>query len=361
MPDDYGAGAHAAPPVPWSDEEAVTAQAVANGDPFALMDRLDEEAIRRELEGIDSTVLVYDVRIDGRQATGLSKTGVDECCNLLAHRGEVIREEALEWRREGEGKHAEAYFVVRAARFAVSKDGTEVKLDEVTGVKRQPLYYEQRSGAKAFNTFWFEHGSMKAARNARFRLLSSEIKAQVIAKAKDAGATRTVEDGGAAPAPRDAAPMTEKQEGLLRKLMKSHHLKEGEREQLSDWLDDGPSKKAASKAIDYWTDIIKGRKEQEDGPTAGEPKRTKNGPSDSPAAPAGPATTTGDGDDEPVPDKYEVIQEIEALFERVDKKKARVWRGVFDGLVENMAETPVEDFLRLRKELTDHLKGQGGD
>src|ERR671912_668343 len=113
-------------------------------DPFQLMDRLDEEALRKELDGIASTDLVYVVREGGHEVIGLSKTGVDECCMALVSQGQVIREENLQYELIGEGEDREALFKVRAARFAVSPAGQEVRLDQVIGVKRQPV--AQRNG-----------------------------------------------------------------------------------------------------------------------------------------------------------------------------------------------------------------------
>src|ERR687890_967858 len=117
-----------APPQPW--------------DPFQLMDRLDEEALRKELEGVASTDLVYVVKEGGQEVVGLSKSGVDECCMALVSQGQVIREEDLQYEVIGEGEDREALFKVKAARFAVSPEGQDVRLDQVIGVKRQPLYHE---------------------------------------------------------------------------------------------------------------------------------------------------------------------------------------------------------------------------
>src|SRR4051812_23375940 len=111
-------------------------------DPFQLMDRMDEEALRKELEGVATTDLVYVVKEGGQEVVGLSKTGVDECCMALVAQGQVIREEDLQHEVIGEGEDREALFKVKAARFAVSPEGAEVRLDQVIGVKRQPLYYE---------------------------------------------------------------------------------------------------------------------------------------------------------------------------------------------------------------------------
>src|SRR3954471_17400231 len=111
-------------------------------DPFQLMDRLDEEALRKELEGVAGTDLAYVVKEGGQEVVGLSKTGVDECCMALVTQGQVIREEDLQHEVIGEGEDREALFKVKAARFAVSPEGQEVRLDQVIGVKRQALYFE---------------------------------------------------------------------------------------------------------------------------------------------------------------------------------------------------------------------------
>src|SRR6478736_2649372 len=111
-------------------------------DPFQLMDRLDEEALRKELDGVGSTDLVYVVKEGGQEVVGISKTGVDECCMALVSQGQVIREEDLQYEVIGQGEDREALFKVKAARFAVSPEGQEVRLDQVIGVKRQPLFFE---------------------------------------------------------------------------------------------------------------------------------------------------------------------------------------------------------------------------
>src|ERR687890_2021897 len=46
---------------------------------------------------------------------------------------------------------------------------------------------------RQLNPHWYEHGAMKAARNARFRLIPGNVRAQVIATARIAGKTRIVE------------------------------------------------------------------------------------------------------------------------------------------------------------------------
>lgn len=219
-------------------------------DPFQLMDRMDEEALRKELEGVAVTDLVYVVREGGQEVVGLSKAGVDECCMALVAQGQVIREEDLQYELIGDGEDREALFKVKAARFAVSPSGQDVRLDQVIGVKRQSLYYDSvpldldakvpskkhrgktyrellatdegrdylgwmaesfnepeirefvqqiLAGQEAIsrrgrqlNPHWYEHGAMKAARNARFRLLPGNVRAQVMAMARQSGQTRVV-------------------------------------------------------------------------------------------------------------------------------------------------------------------------
>ncbi len=224
-------------------------------DPFQLMDRLDEEALGREMEGIPGSHLVYVVKEGGQEITGLSKDGVDACCLALVSQGQVIREDDLAYELLGEGEDREALFKARASRYAVSADGTEVKLDQVLGVKRQPLYYEgqqltvdsrvpsKRYRGKTYrdllasdegrdylgwmagnfnepdirnfvsallqgetpavqqgrrlNPHWYEHGAMKATRNARFRLIPAAVRAQIIAQARQEGQARVVESAAA--------------------------------------------------------------------------------------------------------------------------------------------------------------------
>ena len=67
--------------------EAPAVPAAPQWDPFQLMDRMDEEALRRELDGVASTDLVYVVKEGGQEVVGLSKTGVDECCMALVSQG----------------------------------------------------------------------------------------------------------------------------------------------------------------------------------------------------------------------------------------------------------------------------------
>jgi hypothetical protein len=159
-------------------------------DPFAAMDRLDDEAILAEIEGKIVSTWAYDFSQDGKEVNGLSKKGVDAACAEMAHRGEIIREEDLQFVQDPSSPE-HFLFTCRASRFAV-KPGEEVKLDSVFGVKRQGIKAFRKSGTAGPDPFWFEKGSMKAARNARMRLLSEEVKSFIVAAAKKAGKVREV-------------------------------------------------------------------------------------------------------------------------------------------------------------------------
>lgn len=251
--------------------ETVTIAAVPSvWSPFSLMDRLDADALAKEMQGIASDVLVYRIKESGKkeETVGLSKAGIDECCTMLVQQGMVIREESITHTIIGDGDNREAFFQCVAARYAVDPStGREVRLDQVIGTKREPLFearapltlhsrvpgkrwrtaghdggpltygeaidpahdvnqpterdpqgaavsylhwiveassfddatkqfvaailsgvgVEEFEAGKRFNDFWFEHGAMKAARNARFRLIPAELRAKVIALAKQTG------------------------------------------------------------------------------------------------------------------------------------------------------------------------------
>jgi hypothetical protein len=321
------------PPAPW--------------DPFQLMDRMDEEALRKELEGIASTDLVYVVKEGGQEVVGLSKTGVDECCMALVAQGQVIREEDLQHEVIGEGENREALFKVKAARFAVSPTGQEVRLDQVIGVKRQPFYYEPaqldldskvpskkyrgktyrellttderrdylgwmaanfgepeirdfvgrilageeivaRRG-RQLNPHWFEAGAMKAARNARFRLIPGNIRAQVIASARQSGQARVVEgQQGTLRGVSKATPVadsvvtrsadsvtragpnapSEKQIAFYQRLVDSPVFTEEERKRALEWLATKATRQTIKDQIDWLKHQVETRKSSRAGESA---------------------------------------------------------------------------------------------
>jgi hypothetical protein len=318
-------------------------------DPFQLMDRLDEEALKKELEGVASTDLVYVVRESGQEVVGLSKAGVDECCMALVAQGQVIREEDLAYEVIGEGEDREALFKVKAARFAVSPDGREVRLDQVIGVKRQALYYEPAqlnldakvpskkfrgktyrdllqteegrdylawmaenfsapeirdfvrrilageevvaTRGRQLNPHWYEAGAMKAARNARFRLIPGSVRAQMIQQAREAGHTRVLDRTSPAkpqPQPETRAEQsmrtprpdervgsrvgpyapTEKQVAFFQRLADSPVFTEEERQRALDWLATKATRQTIKDQIDWLKQQVETRKNRASGQSA---------------------------------------------------------------------------------------------
>lgn len=314
-------------------------------DPFQLMDRLDEEALRKEMEGIASTELVYVIKEGGQEVVGLSKVGVDQCCLSLVSQGQVIREEDLQYEVIGEGEEREGLFKVKAARFAVSPAGQEVRLDQVIGVKRQPLYQEAQElsldsrapskkykgktyrdllqfeegrdylawmaenfseatirdfvkailsgedvraqGGRKLNPHWYEHGAMKAARNARFRLIPGNVRANVIATARQTGQARLVDRSNGhseqPPHPADAAPMqarqstpqpaaatatvaggayapTERQVQFFQRLAESPVFTDEERKRALEWLTTNATRQTIKDQIDFLKRQVESRK-----------------------------------------------------------------------------------------------------
>jgi hypothetical protein len=324
-------------PIP---SEVPAVPAAPQWDPFQLMDRMDEEALRRELDGVASTDLVYVVKEGGQEVVGLSKTGVDECCMALVSQGQVIREENLQYELIGDGEDREALFKVRAARFAVSPAGQEVRLDQVIGVKRQPLYYEpaqldldSRVPSKKYrgktyrellatadgrdylawmaenfgeseirdfvrrilageevvsqrgrqlNPHWYEAGAMKAARNARFRLIPGNIRAQVIASARQGGQARVVEGSTSVAAPTPAPQVerteavtrvgpyapTEKQVAFYQRLAESPVFSEEERRRALDWLATKATRQTIKDQIDWLKRQVETRRANRAGESA---------------------------------------------------------------------------------------------
>lgn len=253
-------------------------------DPFQLMDRLDEEALRQELDGIASTDLVYVIREGGQEIVGLSKTGVDECCMALVSQGQAIREEDLHYEILGEGEDREALFTVKAARFAISPTGQEVRLDQVIGVKRQPLY----ARAHQLNPHWFEQGAMKAARNARFRLIPGLVRTQVVDRARQSGQSRVIDAPTGQPQP-DASVLspaartsahadvasrispsapTEKQVAFYQRLADSPVFTDEERRRALEWLACKATRQTIKDQIDWLKRQVETRRTSRGGESA---------------------------------------------------------------------------------------------
>jgi hypothetical protein len=324
--------------MPSPTTEAPAVPEAPQWDPFQLMDRMDEEALRRELDGVAATDLVYVVKEGGQEIVGLSKTGVDECCMALVSQGQVIREENLQYELIGEAEDREALFKVTAARFAVSPEGQDVRLDQVIGVKRQPLYYEPArldldsrvAGRKyrgrtyrellefaegrdylawmaenfgesdirdfvrrilageevvaqrgrQLNPHWYEAGAMKAARNARFRLIPGSVRAQMIASARQGGQARVVDaqasSGTPAPIVERPEPVsrvgpyapTEKQVAFYQRLAESPVFSEEERRRALEWLATKATRQTIKDQIDWLKRQVETRRSHRAGESA---------------------------------------------------------------------------------------------
>lgn len=162
---------------------------------FRVMDKLDEQAYLDELKGRVVDSWVYHFTQEGKELWGLSKVGIDEASSELAKAGEVIRELDMQVLNDPDADYER--YVVKAGRFAVklnaqTGESHEILLETVFGTKRQCKTQTLRNGRTAPNGFYFEHGTMKAARNARARLIPVSIKAKIIAFAKEQGKVRTI-------------------------------------------------------------------------------------------------------------------------------------------------------------------------
>ena len=183
----------------------MTTQSIIQHDestlPFELMDREDERQIVAELRGEVLEEYVYRFPgEDGKEVTGLSKVGIDAACREMARRLEPIRE--LELTVENVSEEG-AFFKCRAGRYALLPSGGEQLLDTTFGVKYQRRITTRRDGKQVPNAFWWEHGAMKAARNARRRLIPEPLIRELIKQflSEDRGKSLRV------PAPNKPAPI----------------------------------------------------------------------------------------------------------------------------------------------------------
>ncbi len=163
-----------------------------NFDPFQVMDYLDDRQILAELEGRIIDKWVYHFPQEGQEIWGLSKVGVDMACREMARMGEALREEEVKWEVDPTDNNF-VLFKAYALRVVVAKDGTEIALNKAIGTKRQCRFIMAKGVVSArLNNFWFEQGSMKALRNAKQRLISEEIRAKIIAMAKEKGKIKEI-------------------------------------------------------------------------------------------------------------------------------------------------------------------------
>ncbi len=157
-------------------------------EPFQLMDYLDDQAILAEIEGRVVETWVYSFSQAGKEVYGLSKVGVDQACIEMAKSGNVIREEGVTVSKDPIDESF-LLFEGKASRYII-KEEREIKMETVCGMKRQSIYLDSKTNPPIPDKFWFEKGSMKALRNAKSRLILEEVKARIIALAKELGKTK---------------------------------------------------------------------------------------------------------------------------------------------------------------------------
>jgi hypothetical protein len=203
---------------------ADTGKEIVPWRPFEIMERVEDEAVIQELRGEVIETLVYEFSDrDGRRVVGLSKAGVDRVASEMAMKGEVLRELDFELIPDADSVTA----VVKAGRFAVSQDGREILLETVFGTKRQPrkreIYVRGKDGKPIIkdgqplkrleeDPFVVEVAMVKAARNAKRRLMPESLITKVIDMARREGRVRKLGPPEEPTATRSAQPAAPKQE-----------------------------------------------------------------------------------------------------------------------------------------------------
>jgi hypothetical protein len=163
-------------------------------DSFQIMDRLDDEIIEAELKNRVIDTWSYSFKgSDGRLQEGLSKVGVDEACVEMSKRGYIIREGTVSMQADPTNAQY-ILFQVPASLVRITSEGKEVLMDIVNGTKRQWVKMKLKSGQVVDDPFWYEKGAMKAARNARSRLIPGDTKTKILLLARQKNKTRRIEE-----------------------------------------------------------------------------------------------------------------------------------------------------------------------
>lgn len=211
--------------------------AVQDDRVFRLMDAMDDDLIKAELENRITNVWAYSFQQQGKTVTGLSKSGVDAACNEFAKSGHVIEESPARFEVDPVDSDY-VLFTVTATRYLVNLEtGQRIQMETVNGAKRQ---YTKMKRGNSFTTdpFYFEKGVSKAARNARSRLIPEEVKAAILAMAKEGGKVKQVENRSLpeeTTKTKDPTPVYA--EGTLKKFLEAW-IKEylmGDRESFKAW------------------------------------------------------------------------------------------------------------------------------
>ena len=205
-------------------------------NPYQIMDALDDEIIKAELENRIIDTWVYSFTgSDGKFQSGLSKVGVDASCTEMAKQGNVIREGVISFQMDPTDKEY-ILFQGIATRYIVTPDGKEMMMESVNGTKRQWIKMKSK-GKIVDDSFWYEKGAMKALRNARARLIPEEIRTKIIALAKQKGKVKQVNttetESETTP---EEKPMSDPQRKKLWAMMKSEkELTDAEAKKFFDW------------------------------------------------------------------------------------------------------------------------------
>lgn len=164
-------------------------------DIFQRFDALDDNIIIDELEHRIADKWVYHFKPKGApEVWGIGKAGVDGCVIEMGKQGIALREEEV--KHEIDPTNAQyVLFSARVSKHVIDKTGAEAMIETVIGTKRQWTKMELRSGGVTVDPFWFEKGTQKAIRNAKFRLIPEEIKSKIITFAKQKGKVKEVKNG----------------------------------------------------------------------------------------------------------------------------------------------------------------------
>lgn len=151
---------------------------------FQKFDELDDQIIINELENRVVEEWVYHFKPEGApEVWGIGKAGIDGCSTEMGKKGIALREEKVDVIPDP----TNAQYVLCSARVSkhyVGKDGAEAMIETAIGTKRQWTKMKLRNGDIVTDPFWYEKGTIKALRNAKSRLIPEDIKAKIIAFAK---------------------------------------------------------------------------------------------------------------------------------------------------------------------------------
>ena len=159
-------------------------------NPLALAQHVSVEDVINDFTAVGEWR--YAFRQQGKEIEGLSADGVQDGVRQMARRGEAIRTLEVHLERETDN---EAFFIARAARFAIAPDGREIMLDSTLRGKRvskwethnsDDQYGKWKKGDRYPVEAWFENGVTKASRNAEEALMPEALKQWMLKAAKGA-------------------------------------------------------------------------------------------------------------------------------------------------------------------------------